>query len=63
MFKPEDVRRAFANGVFCGHALEAVIAQVKQALGHALPGQLRSLYLACDGFQGPTGANFLFPFF
>lgn len=61
MFKPEDVRQAFANGVFRGPATAAAIVQVEQALGHALPDQLRSLYLAFDGFQGPTDANFLFP--
>jgi hypothetical protein len=61
MFTPEDVRKAFANGVFRRPAIAAVIAQVEQALGHGLPDQLRSLYLAFDGFQGPTGANFLFP--
>jgi len=61
MFKPEDVHRAFANGVFRGRATAAAIAQVEQALGHALPDQLRSLYLEFDGFQGPTGAHFLFP--
>lgn len=61
MFKPEDVRQAFENGVFRRPAIAAMIAQVEQDLGHALPDQLRSLYLAFDGFQGPTGSNFLFP--
>lgn len=61
MFKPEDVHQAFANGVFRGPPTAAMIAQVEKALGHALPDQLRSLYLEFDGFQGPTGANFLFP--
>jgi hypothetical protein len=61
MFKPEDVHQAFANGVFRRPATAAVIAQVEQALGHELPHRLRSLYLEFDGFQGPTGANFLFP--
>ena len=61
MFKPEDVRQAFANGVFRKPTTATVIAQVEQALGQALPEQLRRLYLEFDGFQGPTGANFLFP--
>lgn len=61
MFKPEDVHRAFANGVFRGRAKAEALAQVEQALGHALPDQLHSLYLEFDGFQGPTDANFLFP--
>jgi hypothetical protein len=61
MFKPEDVRQAFAKGVFRKPATAAAIAQVEQALGHPLPDQIRSLYLEFDGFHGPTGANFLFP--
>jgi hypothetical protein len=61
MFKPEDVRQAFAKGVFRKPATAAAIAQVEQALGHPLPDQIRGLYLEFDGFQGPTGANFLFP--
>lgn len=61
MFKPEDVHQEFANGVFRKPVTVAAIAQVEQALGHPLPDQVRSLYLEFDGFQGPTGANFLFP--
>lgn len=61
MFKPQDVRQVFPDGFFRRPATAAMIAQVETALGHALPDQLRSLYLEFDGFQGPTGANFLFP--
>jgi hypothetical protein len=62
-FKPEDVRRAFPEGIFRKPATAAAIAQAEHELGHSLPDQLRNLYLEFDGFQGPTGANFLFPVF
>ena len=58
MFKPEDVRQAFANGVFRRPAIAAAIAQVEQALGHALPDQLRSLYLAFEDFKDRLARTF-----
>jgi hypothetical protein len=61
MFNPEEVRSTFPEGVFRAPVTLEQIAEAERLLGHQLPTQLRSLYLAFDGFQGPTNAPFLFP--
>src|SRR4051794_6336330 len=61
MFKPEEVRSAFPDGVFRAPATPEEIAESERLLGHRLPPQLRDLYLDFNGFQGPTNAPFLFP--
>ena len=40
----------------------AEIARAEREIGQALPAFLRELYLACDGFRGPTG-SLLWPLF
>jgi cell wall assembly regulator SMI1 len=40
---------------------EDAIRRAEQALGQTLPVPLRTLYLAFDGFLGPTDAAFLWP--
>jgi hypothetical protein len=37
------------------------IAEVEGRLGCRLPGELRELYYAFDGFRGPGNAQYLFP--
>ena len=61
MFKADEVRRAFPDGVFKSPASLDAIAAAESLLGHALPAQLRDLYLNFDGFLGPTNAPFLHP--
>ena len=61
MFKPEEVRSAFPEGVFREAATGEELAEAERQLGHHLPSQLRELYLSFNGFQGPTNAPFLFP--
>lgn len=40
---------------------EAEIRDAEKALGHAVPGELLSLYRVANGFRGPTNAAFLYP--
>lgn len=61
MFKSEDVRSVFPEGVFRAPATSEEIAEAERLLGHHLPRQLRELYLAFNGFLGPSNAPFLFP--
>src|SRR5579863_10236926 len=61
MFKPDEVRRAFPEGLFEPPVSLEAIAEAESLLGHELPTQLRSLYLNFDGFLGPTNAPFLHP--
>jgi hypothetical protein len=61
MTTAQAVRDAFPEGVFGSPASEADIAKAERVLGHALPSELRSLYVEFDGFLGPTNAPFLFP--
>jgi hypothetical protein len=42
-------------------ATSADIAMVEARLGVAFPSWLRTLYLTCDGFTGPTDWQYLFP--
>ena len=59
----EVIRTQFGDvacGAPCG---EADIVRAEQALGEQLPSELRSYYLAFDGFRGPTQARFLWPLF
>jgi hypothetical protein len=61
MFTANDVRRAFPDAIFAPPAKPEAIAEAERRLGHELPPQLRSLYVAFDGFLGPTNAPFLLP--
>jgi hypothetical protein len=52
------------GGASCGAPCsEADIVRAERLLGCRLPDELRSLYLAFDGFRGPTEARFLWPLF
>ena len=57
----ECVRTHFAGRRFGPPATEAAIRQAEEALGEPLPPALRELYLAFDGFSGPTDAAFFWP--
>ena len=61
MFKPDEVRSAFPEGIFGAPVAPDAIATAERLLGHALPERLRTLYLAFDGFRGPGDALFLLP--
>ena len=37
------------------------IEEVERQLGLPFPQWLREVYLACDGFTGPTGVRYLYP--
>ena len=57
----EQVRAHFAGRRFGPPATEAAVRRAEDALGGPIPPILRELYLAFDGFDGPTGAAFLWP--
>jgi hypothetical protein len=61
MFKAEEVRGAFPEGVFGAPTAPEAIATAERLLGHSLPEQIRDLYLAFDGFRGPADALFFLP--
>ena len=60
---PDEVRRHFAGYDFGPPCAEQQIARAESLLGEAIPPVVRDLYLAFDGFDGPTGAAFLWPLF
>jgi hypothetical protein len=61
VFTAQDVQRAFPNATLGAPCAAASLAKAEARLGHAIPEQLRSLYLVFDGFLGPTNAPFLLP--
>lgn len=63
MNQPKAVRSLFLGYCFGPPCTEADIRRAEQALGEPLPPVLRELYLAFDGFRGPTEAGFFWPLF
>jgi hypothetical protein len=57
----DEVLAMFPGRGFGAPCTEADIRQAEAALGEPLPSVLRELYLAFDGFRGPTNASFLWP--
>jgi hypothetical protein len=60
---PDEVRACFAGFGFGPPCSESEIHRAESELGEALPAVLKELYLAFDGFEGPTGAGFFWPLF
>jgi hypothetical protein len=60
---PNDVRACFAGFGFGPPCSESEIRHAESELGETLPSVLGDLYLAFDGFEGPTGAAFFWPLF
>ncbi|WP_406697273.1 SMI1/KNR4 family protein [Singulisphaera sp. Ch08] len=60
---PDDVRACFAGFAFGPPCSESEIRRAESELGETLPPVLRAMYLAFDGFEGPTGAAFFCPLF
>jgi hypothetical protein len=60
---PEEVRSQFADYPFGPPCTEAEIRKAEAALGESLPEMLVELYLAFDGFLGPTNAEFMWRLF
>lgn len=60
---PADVRHHFAAYEFGSPCTEEQLARAELLLGERIPSLLRDLYLAFDGFLGPTHASFFWPLF
>jgi len=56
-----EIRAHFSRGRFGSPCTPEQIAAVEEKIGLRLPEPLRELYLAFDGFRGPTNAQYLFP--
>jgi hypothetical protein len=56
-----DIRSHFAGRRFGAPCTPEQIAAAEAKLGIRMPDPLRELYLAFDGFRGPTNAQYLFP--
>jgi hypothetical protein len=63
MSLPDDVRACFAGFAFGPPCSESEIRRAESELGETLPPVLRAMYLAFDGFKGPTDAAFFWPLF
>lgn len=61
MSQPDVVRAHFAGFEFGPPCSEAEIQRAEEALSEELPPVLRELYLAFNGFLGPTKAAFFWP--
>jgi hypothetical protein len=61
MSMAQEVRRSFEGFEFGPPCTHGDLARAERELGHALPAILRDLYLAFDGFLGPTAAPFFYP--
>jgi hypothetical protein len=59
----DEVRAIFPGHSFGPPCSEADVRRAEAALGEPLPPILRELYLAFDGFRGPTNAAFFWPLF
>jgi hypothetical protein len=59
----EVVRELFVGEYFGPPCGEADLQRAEATLGVPLPVTLHELYLAFDGFLGPTGARFFWPLF
>jgi hypothetical protein len=58
-----EVRKLFVGHRFGAPSTEADLRRAEAVLGEPLPPDLRQLYLAFDGFLGPTDAAFFWPLF
>jgi hypothetical protein len=56
-----QVRALFSGCSFGEPASDAELAGAENELGEAIPDVLKQLYLAFNGFRGPTNAAFLWP--
>ena len=63
MTAPEAIRFHFAGCPFGEPCSEAEIRRAESMLNGPIPGPLRELYLAFDGFHGPALASFFWPLF
>jgi cell wall assembly regulator SMI1 len=63
MGQPDEVRLLFAAYSFGPPCPETDIRRAEAALGESFPLAIRELYLAFDGFRGPTNAAFFWPLF
>src|SRR5438132_7173472 len=63
MGQPDEVRALFAGHSFGAPWNDADVRKAEAALGESLAPVLRELYLAFDGFRGPTNAAFFWPLF
>jgi hypothetical protein len=61
MTAADEVRAMFPGRPFGAPCNEADIVRAEAALGETMPTMLRDLYLAFDGFHGPTDAGFFWP--
>lgn len=57
------VKEAFQGFPFGEPATLEDLTRVESKVGEPLPAILRDLYLAFDGFRGPTNARYLWPLF
>ena len=55
------IRSAMKAEEFKPPAAAALIEDVERGLGITFPSWLREVYLACNGFTGPTGVRYLYP--
>jgi hypothetical protein len=58
-----EVQAMFVGHSFGAPCTEADIRRAEASLGEPLPAILCELYLAFDGFLGPTNASFFWPLF
>jgi hypothetical protein len=63
MAAADEVRALFPGHRFGAPCSAADLRRAEAALGEPLPPALRELYLAFDGFLGPTDAAFFWPLF
>ena len=63
MGEVDEVRALFEGHSIGPACTDADIRRAEAALGEPLPAALRELYLAIDGFRGPTDARFFWPLF
>ncbi len=63
MSQPEEVRELFRDYPFGTPATLESLQRAERELGELLSPILRELYLAFDGFEGPTRAQFFWPIF
>lgn len=58
-----EVREHFQGFEFRPPCTEEDLILAEESLGQRVPPAIRSLYLAFDGFRGPTNARFMWPLF
>ena len=63
MEQADEVRALFVGQHFGAPSTEADIRRAEALLCEPLPPVIRELYLAFDGFLGPTDAGFFWPLF